>query len=651
MTEKHNNQLDDLTESNFITESDDTKTTGSRTDTDINTNDRGEFDPLVRLGLVKTPEESRELIDDYDKAINSTKDLIKAGPGRFLKGIASRSGKKSIIGMAAKNTFEFPVFISKSVPLDYATATNSLLEQIYGAYLQMAISLQPVIDSKTAKTGGPFAKFKTNVTKYVEYTDMFYAHDAAYACYQNDGIITEFSMLSITDQDAQIINEAVDYQPLSEFDHFFQEMKQQKSNFTADQLKGSKVSTDENQNVVKTVEDNISDYDVAKANKEFDILNAEFDKLNKERAKLNKELAALERNKDFDEATLENRKQLLLKQLDQTEQQAMNAWADSQKKLTELGFEIDSDGNIIKTDDAVWKSPDGKYLLTLTNEIKNKRLKLIRDTAKAQADLELAAKQLDSHDERMNMERERMDMERERHAKDMMVHAPQFLDETKIQKLNTMKPLMMQVQLKVADRHGGISAPVEYIVGIKTHARLIEPEILPEVASYPLKQMNQISRRAKWRAGEIKFLDYVFKIGEKKQTAVDARDPKRKWYRRLYELAHKKGDSNVAARISGNNHSGLIPNATIIMSQTDVDNIKEMTNINLLNGSAAKKFCNELFLMALIIEDLDSECIKILLPDINNEYEVHSLASVKKQLATLDTTGDKARDMFKLLGK
>jgi hypothetical protein len=214
-----------------------------------------------------------------------------------------------------------------------------------------------------------------------------------------------------------------------------------------------------------------------------------------------------------------------------------------------------------------------------------------------------------------------------------------------------MKPLMMTVQLKVVDNKGGISAPVEYVVGVKTHCRLVDPEILPDVVRYPLKKMDRLTRRAKWRAGEIKFFDYLFNIKEKKQTAVDAKDPKRKWYRRLYELAHKKGDANVSARISGNNSSGLIPNATIVISQTDVDNIKAMTDINLLKGSSGRSLCNELFLMSLIIVDLDSESIKILLPDINNDYEVHSLASVKKQLATLDTTGDKARDMFKLLGR
>jgi hypothetical protein len=95
---------------------------------------------------------------------------------------------------------------------------------------------------------------------------------------------------------------------------------------------------------------------------------------------------------------------------------------------------------------------------------------------------------------------------------------------------------------------------------------------------------------------------------------------------------------------------GFIPNAAIVMSQADVNNIKQQTEIDLLKGSSAKKFCGELFLMNLVVIDTDAGSIKIMQPDEANDYSVHSLASVNKQLATLDTAGTKTRDMFKLLG-
>jgi hypothetical protein len=246
-----------------------------------------------------------------------------------------------------------------------------------------------------------------------------------------------------------------------------------------------------------------------------------------------------------------------------------------------------------------------------------------------------------------------------------MAKAPQYVDDSKCQKLNTMKPLLMNVTVNMLNKDDSLQ-PINYIVGVKTHMRVVPSSILPEVARYPLKEMDKLSRKVKWRAGELKFLkDLIFRIDEKKQTAADSRDPNRKWYRRLYELAHMKGDAPASAVVQGKSifaafirdkqgkgklKNGMIPNASIIMSQQDVDNIKNQTEIDLLKASNARKFCGELFLISLIIVDIDAESIKILLPDQNNDFDVHSLASVQKQLATLDTSGTKTRDMFKLLG-
>lgn len=129
----------------------------------------------------------------------------------------------SIVKSAQGNVFEFPVFVSNSVPLDYATATVSLLEQIYASYLQMAVSMNPVVSADSIKNGLQFADYKTNTNKYLEYTDTTYQHEACHNVIQEGALQFEFDMLSIEDSEARLINEAVDYQPLSEFDHFFQE--------------------------------------------------------------------------------------------------------------------------------------------------------------------------------------------------------------------------------------------------------------------------------------------------------------------------------------------------------------------------------------------------------------------------------------------
>ena len=230
-----------------------------------------------------------------------------------------------------------------------------------------------------------------------------------------------------------------------------------------------------------------------------------------------------------------------------------------------------------------------------------------------------------------------------------------------------MKPLMMTVNMSYKSNDGNISRPIEYVVGVKTHCRIVDADILPEVAEYPIKEMDKLSRKAKWRAGELKFWkDIVFNIKGKKQSAIDSRDPKRKWYRRLYDLAHMQGDATTATMIEGGKGTGVfkafmntvmkkgrptgvMPNVAMIISKSDVDNIKAQTKIDLLKGSTAKSFCSELFLIALVVIDTDAESIKMMMPDLHDAYEVHSLASVNKQLASLDTVGTKTRDILKAL--
>jgi hypothetical protein len=96
---------------------------------------------------------------------------------------------------------------------------------------------------------------------------------------------------------------------------------------------------------------------------------------------------------------------------------------------------------------------------------------------------------------------------------------------------------------------------------------------------------------------------------------------------------------------------GVIPNVSLLISKTDFDICKMKTGIDLLNAHTASSLCKELFLMALVVEDTDNETLKILLPDLHNDFDVHSLASVNRQIAALDTSGQKTRDIFKMLNR
>ena len=541
--------------------------------------------------------ESLGIDDDDFKGIKDGVNALDKSTSKFRKGM---KGAKSVVKAAKGNIFEFPVFVSSSVPLDYATATTSLLEQVYASYLQMAISANPVISAKSAANGTQFAHLKSDTNKYLECVDTAYQADA---CHNRIGLgyriegekFIEFSLINIDDGEARVINEQLDYQPLSEFDHFFTEATTKKDS------------------------------------KEMNALKAKESGLDKKKREIESREAAL-KNK---ERVADKRHETELNTL----QQKYDALEEKYNKAT---------------DDAA-KAKDTREQERAEREAASHK----KEMEKVQLEIDKLKKDSENYDLEKKLS-QGVDINKGR------ISAPQLMDETKIQKLNTMKPLMMTVDLNVEGKDGRIVQGVEYIVGVKTHNRLVDSATLPEVVEYPLKEMNKITRNAKWRAGELKFFkDILFKIPQKKQTAIDSRDPKRKWYRRLYELAHIKGDAPAKAIINGDSvvkaffkdklgkygdTNGVIPNAALVISKADVDIIKRETKIDMLKGSAAAKFCKELFMIAIVVIDNDAESIKILMPDLHNDYEVHSLGSVNKQLSLLDTSGTKTRDMFKLLG-
>lgn len=684
----------------------------------------------------------KDTVDTANNASNAAFDAINAldiNTAKFQK--SKRKG--SIINSAKGNIFEFPVFISSSTPLDYAEATTSLLEQVYLSYLQMAVSINPVIDANTAKNGLQFADFKTDTNKYLECADTSYMVDACHAVYENAEYKTEFNLISIDDDVARIINESVDYQPLSEFNHYFQEADS--SNPDDDQLNDLIKKLHDRENEINKLKDQLDDAlnsekrrkdsaeaDIAErkiqiqddddtymndeqiihrssakktqheaaiaeyrekiakmeaAVKNSNYFNDDKKKMNADRklAELKKDLANIEKNikqsENYvtDEMRIHsaNRKSAEAKSaIDEVNAKIMQDKQYAQAKKAELN-EMLTKAEMLQFDQKMQGVNAAIGIADTAVNMGSRVVGTIDSHKKNKIEIEQLKKQLANYDEdhqraidKHDADLKKIDAEIQHYRQQDMsitaVKAPQAIKEGDIQKLNTMKPLLMNVALNVVDNNGSLSRPIEYIIGVKTHSRIVDAEILPEVAEYPLEEMNKLTRKAKWRAGELKFFkDIVFRIQQKKQTAVDSRDSRRKWYRRLYELAHLKGDAPATAVVSGKSlvgafikdkqgkgklANGMIPNATMIITKADVDNIKMKTNIDLLKGSTATKFCNELFLIAIVVIDNDAESLKILLPDLDNDYEIHSLAAVQKQISMLDTSGTKTRDMFKLLG-
>lgn len=555
----------------------------------------------------------------------------------------------SIVKKAAKNIIEFPVFVSSSVPVDFATATNSLLEQVYASFVQMVISSNPVVSAADMKSGNPFRSLKTDVTKYLEYTDpssMIYAHEACHNVIATDECVAEFDMITLDDNMNRIVLEALDYQPLSEFDHYFMEADAQtwedykegnKKKDDAKEERDRMIAHDTLDTRVQSVRDDLAEAE-ARRDKIKENIESRKTKLQEQRDDIEKEM------EKFKSATSSTGSSTRVDMDDKVYYDRMKQYEDRLDKIDAEMEDLNDDKRLKDANQRVdsLRKDLQKLKFDFHGEVRAKHKE-----DRERVETEISMKKFESSERRENAREER---EKVKLKADLKAKAPQFMDETKIQKLNSMKPLMMTVGLRVMDDKNSISDVIDYVVGVKTHCRIVPADVLPDFAEYPTKTMNSVARKAKWRAGELKLFDYLFSRKEKKQAAYDSRDPRRKWYHRLYNLAHAKGSSKIARQVTGSkNPDGLIPNVTMILTKSDVDMIEATNGIDLLKASTASKICRELFLISMVVIDTDAQSIKILLPDISSDYEVHSLASVNKQLATLDTSNSVSREVSRMM--
>ena len=612
---------------------------------------------------------AKNKVNTMDVAASDPLDRLDSALSKF-----SKSGRKgSIIKAAQQNIFEFPAFVSNTIPVDYATATVSLLEQIYAAYLQVAVSINPVIDAETAKKGLQFANFKTNTNKYLEYTDTMYQHAICDPVYTEGDVNVAFELLSVEDDVARVINESMDYEPMSEFDHFWQEAPLPEG--ATDMVPAPVIYTDPNTQT-QYLAVNAAGNPIIDQN-DYIPHDQLVSRLQNIRNAATCTVDASGNVRPINDANGAIHIQDLGMGRDGVGVNPLQFYG-AYVRSNNLGYNPSEYANrIAQTND--YRGVTGSRFRDTVNRIggitntADSIVGLTNDTTNAIRNVATLKDQIASEKlKREKLERDARDYDTIAALKKSDVAAKlanatktEYINDAACQKLNTMKPLLMKVGVNMVNKDDSLQ-PIQYIIGVKVHTRMVPSNILPEVAKYPLKEMNKMSRKVKWRAGELKFFrDLVFRIKEKKQTAIDSKDPNRKWYRRLYELAHMEGDAPAAAVVQGKSifrtflderrgkgklANGMIPNASIIMSQADVDNIKSETGIDLLKGSTAKKFCGELFLISFIIIDTDAQSVKILLPDMNNDFDVHSIAAVEKQLATLSTAGSKTREIFKLLG-
>lgn len=598
---------------------------------------------------------------------DKTRGRALANSSWLMNSIGKNRG--SIAAMAAKNTFEFPVFVSSSLSLNHATATCAVLEHVYANFLQCAIAQDPVVTQYAYSKGQALEKFKSNTGGYAEMCEIPCMADSVHTVIEAGDVVAQFDLAALPERMMDQVIEMVNHEPLSEFDHFFTEARIQRTgttHHTIDRATGKTIQVrgndhdgyvDANGNEYDADDvwaRNVTGTELTGTDKDSDDEENEFKRQRNQREEDRLDLERQKNTRDTARLGLEKKK---------NEREARSTTLKNIRAGGKVGSAIGAVTDIV--------SGAARATSDVTNAINNIRdHKTNIENTKAQTDqFKTGAEKnrTDIEKSRLDMDKTRLDIANynEKRINDInkQTKAPELLDQSKVAKLNTLAPLMMTVNLQVIDAQGHIQV-IETMVGVKTRCHYVDASMFPEVAEFPVKTMDKIGRKIKWKAGELKFgRDLVWQKREKKQTAFDKLDQNRRWYRRLYELSQRKGDA-LAARatksggkglkglhsfISKREEYGLLPNATIVMTKNDIDNVKTSVNIDLLNDSVAAKFCDDMFLISFVVINEDAESVSIMIPDQGRSFDVQSMASINKTMANLDTVGAKTNEMFKLL--
>ena len=220
------------------------------------------------------------------------------------------------------------------------------------------------------------------------------------------------------------------------------------------------------------------------------------------------------------------------------------------------------------------------------------------------------------------------------------VPVPELMRQNDIKKINGMDPYMIKATFFVRDPETRANTEIQYLIGIKTVMHLIYAQDLADELYELVTGDVKSLRKVRYKTGEIGFADYMFNIKSLRADASKNINYNKRWIATLKQMANynKTKGSLLKQPIELLNGRVPIPNATLILSQTDVTLLVNKTGIDLSQISNARRLAKNLFLIAIAIVDPTAGSMRVFFPDRDTDWDVQSLASIDAEVAKTDNS-------------
>jgi len=212
------------------------------------------------------------------------------------------------------------------------------------------------------------------------------------------------------------------------------------------------------------------------------------------------------------------------------------------------------------------------------------------------------------------------------------------LSDTDVKKCNELVPtsLTVTVQQMKKDNFGG---NINFVIGVKG---LLHPVNSDEMVSNLLdgyKAGNKFFNFLRWTSGEISFLkDLVFNIGEIKEDVIRKHSKGSHWWTTLKR-------NRTLARIK-NIYSAnkIMPNATIVCSMEEIMEIKDVYNVDLMDTRNIVKLMDRYFLLGFVVVDESQELCYFIF-DGEHDYQALSFKGLERE----NNNKNDFKDIYKMI--
>lgn len=204
-----------------------------------------------------------------------------------------------------------------------------------------------------------------------------------------------------------------------------------------------------------------------------------------------------------------------------------------------------------------------------------------------------------------------------------------LLMNNEVKKANELAPTLLHIRVIARDKSkksDGGAYYVDFVVGVKATMHPINSEEMVNEVTNACRYHDELFRFIRWTTGEINFFsDFLLNLKDSREAVSHEQGGGSPWWNRLQRM---RVIANFKARVFMKNR--ILPNASIAITQQEVDYIKNTFGFNLMDPRFAEDVMNRYYLLCFIVVDESTEIVHFKY-DGQKSFDTLSFSGLQKE--------------------